>query len=65
MDSQVPMNLFQSHSCISLGSTLLRISGSSVMHFHDVSCMVVDLPSFSAVRSLTSWYVFAVALSEA
>ena len=27
-------------------------------HFPDLSCMVVDLPCFSVVRSLTSWYTF-------
>ena len=27
-------------------------------HFPDLSCMVVVLPCFSVVRSLTSWYAF-------
>ena len=35
----------------------LRISFSSMRHFSDLSCMVVDLPCFSVARSLTSWYI--------
>ena len=35
---------------------LLRISFSSVRHFPDLSWIVEDLPSFSEVRSFTSWY---------
>ena len=35
---------------------LLRISCSSVRHFPDLSWIVVDLPCFSKVRSVTRWY---------
>ena len=37
---------------------MLRILISFVRHFPDLSCMVVVLPCFSVVRSLTSWYAF-------
>ena len=37
---------------------LLRISFFSVRHFPGWSCMVVDVPCFSVVMSLTSWYAF-------
>ena len=35
---------------------LLRICCSSVRHFPDLFWIVVDLPCFSEVRSITSWY---------
>ena len=59
--SQVLLGPHQSHSCkglISYSVHLLRILFSSVRHFPDLSCMVVDLPCFSVVRSLTGWYAF-------
>ena len=48
----MPLDSHKYHSCISI-NLLSIISGSSVGHSPDLSCMVVDLPCFSMVRSLT------------
>ena len=57
MDSQAPLypiNLIN----VSQSIHLFRILGIFVMHFHGLSYMVVDLPCFSVLRSLTSVYAF-------
>ena len=51
MGSQVPLNP------ISL-TARIDLEQYSVRHFPFVSCMVVDLPGFSAVRYLTSWFAY-------
>ena len=49
VDNQLLLGPHQSHSCNGLSSILSTCS--SVRHFPDLSCMVVDLPRFSVVKS--------------